>query len=189
MDAFTLPALVFEGKLLDGRNRQRACKELGIELVVQKIRKIPHGANGVIQSLNIHRRHLSKDEQYDYAKQCREAGESLRTIAEKIGVSHQTVKNIVENPTVNNLTVDTPAKITGKDGRVRTATPAKPEPKEEDRLEAAIHVHGIHPRMGSTPASGSQAIPPAQAIAQRSTLSPHYFTRRNITRPIAKETR
>ena len=56
-------AILFEGKILDGRNRYRACKQLGIELIVKEWK--PSKATGItplqyVISENIMRRHLNR---------------------------------------------------------------------------------------------------------------------------------
>lgn len=56
------PAILFDGKILDGRNRYRACKQLGIELEVREWK--PSEATGMtplqfVISTNIMRRHLN----------------------------------------------------------------------------------------------------------------------------------
>lgn len=56
-------AILYEGKILDGRNRYRACKKLGIELQVREWK--PSEATGItplqfVVSTNIMRRHLNK---------------------------------------------------------------------------------------------------------------------------------
>jgi len=57
------PAILYDGKILDGRNRYRACKKLGIELKVREWK--PSEATGItplqfVISENIVRRHLNE---------------------------------------------------------------------------------------------------------------------------------
>ena len=50
------PAALYEGKILDGKNRYRACEQLGKELMVREYDgKDPIG---FVLSINLHRRHL-----------------------------------------------------------------------------------------------------------------------------------
>jgi len=56
------PILLFEGKILDGRNRVRAAKAAGIELTEANFTTLPEGIDPIdfVASNNIHRRHLTK---------------------------------------------------------------------------------------------------------------------------------
>src|SRR5262245_54850204 len=65
-----LPILTFKGKIIDGRNRYRACKELGINPWLQDamvapqsgvVRGVPSPVECVV-SLNLHRRHLTPEQ-------------------------------------------------------------------------------------------------------------------------------
>ena len=51
------PGLLFEDKILDGRNRYLACREIGVEFTAS----VYHGDNPIakVVSLNLHRRHLT----------------------------------------------------------------------------------------------------------------------------------
>ena len=55
------PITLFEGKVLDGRHRLRACEELGVE---PRLRDLPEGLDPLefVLSENLHRRHLSSDQ-------------------------------------------------------------------------------------------------------------------------------
>ena len=52
------PIWVYEGKILDGRTRYRACQILGRDPVVQEF--IGNDAVGFVLSANLHRRHLNE---------------------------------------------------------------------------------------------------------------------------------
>lgn len=52
-----LPVLTYEGKIIDGRHRYRACKELGLKL---KTKEVDYSNEWfAVQSMNLRRRHLS----------------------------------------------------------------------------------------------------------------------------------
>jgi hypothetical protein len=51
------PVRLFEGKILDGRNRYNACQHLGID--VATLDYIGNDPIGFVLSVNLHRRHLS----------------------------------------------------------------------------------------------------------------------------------
>ena len=54
------PITLYEDKILDGRNRYRACKDAGIELTEADVKTLPEGLDPIdfVRSNNIHRRHL-----------------------------------------------------------------------------------------------------------------------------------
>jgi ParB-like chromosome segregation protein Spo0J len=54
------PAWLYEGKILDGKNRYRACEQLGVELKVREF--IGSDPVGFVLSANLHRRHLDESQ-------------------------------------------------------------------------------------------------------------------------------
>ena len=56
------PACIYNGKLLDGRNRMRACKKLNIELKTKQLNGEVSDPFSFVMSLNYHRRHLKPHE-------------------------------------------------------------------------------------------------------------------------------
>jgi ParB-like chromosome segregation protein Spo0J len=51
------PVILYEGKILDGRNRYRACQHLGIDVATRDY--IGTDPIGFVLSVNLHRRHLN----------------------------------------------------------------------------------------------------------------------------------
>jgi len=62
VDGQQVPAVIYEGKLLDGRNRARACGELGLPLRVQEYHGDAADAMSYVISVNQHRRELTKSQ-------------------------------------------------------------------------------------------------------------------------------
>lgn len=114
------------GNILDGHHRARACQELGITDWPRIIRaglsekeKIDH-----IIAINLHRRHLTREQRRELVLKLRQQGWSTRRIAERLGVGTMTVYNDLR--TVQNCTVDLPDRVISKDGKSRPATRPKP---------------------------------------------------------------
>jgi hypothetical protein len=51
------PVILYEGKILDGRNRYRACEHLGIDVATREY--VGSDPIGFVLSVNLHRRHLN----------------------------------------------------------------------------------------------------------------------------------
>src|SRR5262249_20436343 len=56
------PILLFEGKILDGRHRYKACRELGIDAPLKVFKGTSQEAAERSISANLSRRHLSKSQ-------------------------------------------------------------------------------------------------------------------------------
>jgi hypothetical protein len=133
--------------ILDGRNRELACRIAGVE-PRYKVLDLPENERvAFISSRNDQRRHESpsvvrarRAERIQRVAQARSEGESLRAIAEKEGVSKSQIERDLEEhaadePTVPPGTVGkppVPETVTGRDGKVRPATRKKAEPPAPD---------------------------------------------------------
>jgi ParB-like chromosome segregation protein Spo0J len=116
------PIAVFDGMILDGRNRFRACKAAGVHLVTDDIDGWIDDPAAYVISANIRRRHLNAKQKRDVvAKLIKAAPEkSNRQIARTAKVDHKTVgairaekESTGEIPQLN--------KTVGVDGKARRA--------------------------------------------------------------------
>lgn len=135
-----LSIYVQNGEIVDGRNRQKACQELGIPAIYEEIEGDPYD---LAESLNLHRRHLTKDQRQDLILKKRAEGKSTRQIAEEVGVSKDTVAR-----TVANETVDLPTEITGKDGKKRKARKTECDQKIVELAQAGLGTTAISKQAG-----------------------------------------
>ncbi len=148
------PIVLLEGKVLDGRNRLRACVLRGIKPAFADYDGATddESLEAYVASRNLHRRHLTKEQIVERAAERRERvvaarskGESLQAIANKEGVSKAQVVRDLKPPVVPGGTTDQignggdsdqppqpPPTVTGTDGRTY---PAKKPPKLCDRCK------------------------------------------------------
>lgn len=140
-----VPILLWRGQVIDGRNRQLACKLAGVEPEYADWSDVLEAElPRVVESLNEHRRHLSQDwlarrraERVGRVAEKRRGGKSLRTIADEENVSKSQVERDLANAsTVPGGTVAPESgKVTGKDGKERPA--GKPRPPSQARKPEA----------------------------------------------------
>ena len=83
--------------------------------------------------LNLHRRQVSKEQVEALAVRLRQDGFSYREIGLQLGISHETARKYIENATVNNLTLNLPKQVKGRDGKIRQA---KVERKRHPSIDA-----------------------------------------------------
>jgi len=137
------PIVTYQGKILDGRNRYLAATDAEVEPVYEAFVGNDEEARAFVELANENRRHLAAEwltqrraERIERVAAARREGESLRTIAENEGVSQSTVRGDLEKSTAQGCAVEPEGgKVTGQDGRTRTAKPRKKKPKPGDAAE------------------------------------------------------
>ena len=95
------PILLFQGKILDGRNRYKACQKLNLEPEVEHFDGSYEAAAKLSASANLLRRHLSKSQQGMFVVKAGLAAppgqanlngsETIRDAAKRYGVNHVTI--------------------------------------------------------------------------------------------------
>ncbi len=154
------PILLVDGEVVDGRNRLRACTELGIE---PKLRNLTAKEAGdvfaLVMSLNFHRRHLRPHEKGKAelafmervgAKKQPKAGrpkksenvsdipKTLPAVAKVLGIDERTVRNHIK--AAEDYAAAAPelkakvdaGELTPKQARAKTERAAKPEAERDD---------------------------------------------------------
>jgi hypothetical protein len=145
--------------VLDGEHRLRGASMAGLKQIPIQVRPglTEEEKWKLAQDLNLHRRHLTpaqiqqiiqenREKLPQMALQLRQEGKSLRQIGEDLGVSHQQAKKLIQEEAVNDVTVELPEIIVGKDGRQHLAK--KPfiqvnTIKEAQRAITACNIAGI----------------------------------------------
>lgn len=120
-----------EGRLLDGHHRIQVARELELrpsEIPVT-VRKNLEGEQDVLEyvlEINLGRRHLTRQDRAQVAAELRERGWSLRRIADRVGVHHETIRRDLEKAGVADATGEDddgcPQQIEGRDGKTYPAS-------------------------------------------------------------------
>jgi hypothetical protein len=131
------PIAIYEGKILDGRNRYRACLQVGVEPRFEEFK----GDDPVafVVSANIIRRHLSPKQKRDLATKLLVATpeKSDRQIAETVKVNHETVgavrKRLEANGDVAESATRTDTKGRKQPAKKKTGAAKATERRRKDR--------------------------------------------------------
>jgi ParB-like chromosome segregation protein Spo0J len=115
--------ILLDGKILDGRHRDRACRELGVEpRTVSLAPDLVKDPVAYVRSVNLHRRHLTA-----LQKRAVVAGilqddpkQSDRAAAARAGVDHKTVAAVRKAITASGEIPQSETRV-GQDGRERAA--------------------------------------------------------------------
>jgi ParB family chromosome partitioning protein len=109
------PLVVYEEKILDGRNRYLACQQIGVEPCCEMFQG--DDPLGFVVSMNLKRRHLTREQRNEVIRNLRIQGMTLQKIAEVVGVNIATAQRAtVHDPTFAFAKVPS---VMGVDGKVR----------------------------------------------------------------------
>jgi phage N-6-adenine-methyltransferase len=106
------PIILYEGDILDGRNRHMACLELGIEPKCYEY--TGDDPESYVISKNLHRRHLSKEQRQEIMVLMRLGGSTYQEIADTTNVSYGAAYEAAKD--VELIKTD---KLKGRDGKYR----------------------------------------------------------------------
>jgi ParB-like chromosome segregation protein Spo0J len=139
------PITIYDGMILDGRNRYRACNAAGVGGTVKcwkGERSIADPAAYVI-SANIHRRHLTVEQRRDLIAKviAAQPDKSDREIAKQVKASHPTVAKVRRQAEATGKALPVEKRV-GADGKarkqpVRKARPTKAEPEDDSDIPTA----------------------------------------------------
>ncbi len=148
--------VLFEGQILDGRNRYRACLELGIEPQTEVFTGTTEEAAILSDALNLDRRHLTREQKRAVvALKLKENPErSDRDVAAEVKVSPSTVANVRKIAQSSGIQLghltgraapmpSAPRKVQGKDGKKYTVQekPPYPAPKIAAPPQPPVPIH------------------------------------------------
>lgn len=122
------PIWLYDGQVLDGRNRYRACMELGI---VPDVREYTgNDPHAFVVSLNLHRRHLTREQRDELIRTLRGNGYTLQKIADAVGVSVDTAHRIARDVVISDIGIE------NERGQLRpmqyAARTVEPEPDDDE---------------------------------------------------------
>jgi ParB-like chromosome segregation protein Spo0J len=140
------PIQLSGGKILDGRNRYRACLAAGVEPSINRSESDIGDPIAYVISANIHRRHLTAEQRRDLTAKllAAQSEKSDRAIAKQAKVSKNTVAAVRRKMEATGQ-IDQLEKRVGADGKARKQ-PTRKTTDEEDRQAASTASRASVPR-------------------------------------------
>ena len=156
------PLVLYKGKILDGRNRARACVEAGVELAWREMAFVDDDAAAAfVNSINLHRRHLTPEQKNQRIATRLKANPALsdRQVAKQTRTSHPRVarvrRKLEKSGDVERRSTSTDTK--GRSQPRRRSKPAKAKPASPS--EHPSPTAGNAEPAAETPASSRDAGP------------------------------
>jgi len=151
---------VFDGQIVDGRNRALACQKAGVEPTYTPFQGTAEDLPQFIVSVNIHRRHLKPDQRRDLIKKLLKLGpeQSNRAVAAIAKADDKTVAT-VRREMVSTAEIPQLKKTVGRDGRSRSK-PANKLAKTGGKSPTKPPMFEGHIKGGTIYVDGAQTIVP-----------------------------
>lgn len=156
------PIVVYQGAILDGRHRMKACTALGIKPEISVFKGDKVSAEAFVSASNVHRRHLSRDQKRKIiaAELKRDPAQSDRAIARKAKASHHAVASARRaEPNGQNAHYEERRESSGRKARGRKPAPAPlalasvSKPKDLEAKRLIKEIESIDPSELSDPGS------------------------------------
>jgi ParB-like chromosome segregation protein Spo0J len=165
--------IVYDGAILDGRNRYRACLAAGVKPTIERYEKgCPELKDPVawVISSNLRRRHLTPEDKIKILAQLVAAHpeKSDRKLAKEAGVSHPTMAKARREAEATGKALPV-AKRVGADGkaRARPAKKARKQPAKKARKQPAKKAKSKTPEAPKAAASAPERETPARETPAR----------------------
>jgi hypothetical protein len=148
------PIVRYQGKILDGNNRYRACELVGVTPKFTDFDGDDAKARNYVISANIHRRHLDAEQRRDIIAALLKADpeQSNRMVAETVKASHHTVGEVRAELEATGQIAQLD-KATGADGKTRTASRNRQAAETEEVETSAAMSPALELHWGSRKAA------------------------------------
>lgn len=123
-----------DGSILDGRNRYRACAELGLAPEYRQWDGEPGTEEAFVVSPNLHRRHLDREQRAEIMRRMRANGATYEAIAVAVGVDKNTAWRATSDVVISQKGID------NERGQTR---PASYAPRQEAAIVNGVNGNGV----------------------------------------------